>query len=338
MRKINRAVSFLGAGTILLAMILGCGGLADGPDWAKCRKIAGKAQGLSHISGMVIDDKFAYVIMGGTIADQNEGNSGVRKVSLETGAVTMIDDGIKNMPQSDYGGMAVDDKYLYWKGGGNILRAAIDGGKPEAVVTENVGIGIDLVVDQERVYWVNHGYYSPGQPATPKPIYSAAKKGGKSEIFADEQMVPHSLVADESHVYWLTRSAVMKQAKAGGQAQAVYQIGEKEGLDELSQDADNLYFGYRGPGNSRWALRKVAKSGGEPLTLVKSYALQPAAIDDENVYFFDDNSMYKNALCKVPKNGGEVTRLDIGYSSGVIAQSKTLVYFAGGDDILSFAK
>ena len=110
MRKINRALSFLGASSILLAMILGCGGLADGPDWAKSRKIAGKEQRLSHISGMVVDEKFAYVIMGGTIADQNEGNSGVRKVSLETGAVTMIDDGIKNMPQSDYGGMAVDDK------------------------------------------------------------------------------------------------------------------------------------------------------------------------------------------------------------------------------------
>lgn len=37
-------------------------------------------------------------------------------------------------------------------------------------------------------------------------------------------------------------------------------------------------------------------------------------------------------------NGGEVVRLDGGYSSGIIAQSKMQVYFASLDDIYSFAK
>ena len=52
----------------LLAMILGCGELTKpASEWAKAKRIAGKEQGLSHVSGLVIDDKFAYVTIGGTV-------------------------------------------------------------------------------------------------------------------------------------------------------------------------------------------------------------------------------------------------------------------------------
>ena len=307
----HRAFSCASTVLVLLFLMLGCGEIKSGPDWVKSKKIAGKEQKLSHISNIVVDDKFAYVVIGGTVADANEGTNGLRKVALDTGAVTSLDDGTK-MPQSEI--------------------------KAEVVAAENVGIGIDMVVDGERVYWANHGYYSSGVLPQPKPIFSVLKTGGKSEVFADEQRIPHSLAIDDKFVYWHTSSSLMKKARAGGTPEPVYQIGDREGLDELSVDASSLYFGYRSPGDSRWALRKLAKTGGEPVTLVKSFSLKPFVIDDANVYFFDDESMYKEAFCKVPKNGGEVTRLDIGYSSGAIAQSKTQVYFGGGDDIWSFQK
>ncbi|MBP7473621.1 MAG: hypothetical protein KBF83_01180 [Pyrinomonadaceae bacterium] len=333
----HRAFSCASTVLVLLFLMLGCGEIKSGPDWVKSKKIAGKEQKLSHISNIVVDDKFAYVVIGGTVADANEGTNGLRKVALDTGAVTSLDDGTK-MPQSENGGLAIDEKYLYWNAGGNILRILKEGGKAEVVAAENVGIGIDMVVDGERVYWANHGYYSSGVLPQPKPIFSVLKTGGKSEVFADEQRIPHSLAIDDKFVYWHTSSSLMKKARAGGTPEPVYQIGDREGLDELSVDASSLYFGYRSPGDSRWALRKLAKTGGEPVTLVKSFSLKPFVIDDANVYFFDDESMYKEAFCKVPKNGGEVTRLDIGYSSGAIAQSKTQVYFGGGDDIWSFQK
>lgn len=321
---------------LVLIAILGCSKLENKPDWTKARKIAGKEQRLSHISGLVIDDKFAYVTIGGTIADQNEGTSGLRKVALDSGAVTSLDDG-KKMPQSDYGGMAIDEKYVYWNAGGNILRISKDGGTPETIASENVGIGVDMVVDNEKVYWVNHGYYSGNsQPA--KPIYVISKKSGKPEVFADQQNIPHCLVVDERYVYWLTSSGISKQSKSGGPTQVVHQISDKEGVDELSQDADSLYFGFRSAGNSRWALRKISKQGGEPITLVKTYSLKPVVVDEANVYFFDEETLMKDAFCKVSKSGGVVTRFDTGYESGVITQSKTQVYFAGLDDIYSFAK
>jgi len=323
---------------VALAFIaIGCGQTGNSPQWVKGKKIAGKEQKLSHISNIAVDDKFAYVIIGGTIADANEGTNGLRKVDLATGAVTVLDDG-KRMPQSEQGGLATDEKYVYWNAGGNILRLAKDGGTAETVVSENVGIGIDMTVDNERIYWTNHGYYSPGTPSVPKPIYSAPKSGGKSSVFADQQNVPGNVVADDKFVYWKTVDSVVKQAKSGGAPQIIFQGGSDEGVDELAQSGDDLFFGFRSKGNSRWALQRVSKNGGTPVTVVKTFSLKPVVVDEANIYFIDEESMTLDALCRVSKNGGEVTRLDTGYSGGAIAQSKTTVYFGTLDDIISFQK
>lgn len=336
MKTVKHYAALGSAFLLLLIALLGCKQTAKQPDWPKGQKIAGKEQRLSHISGLVVDDKFAYVTMGGTVADEKAGTSGLRKVELDSGAVTSLDS--EHVPQSDLGGMARDDQFIYWNAEGKIMRTPKAGGKPEVVAAEKVGIGIDLVIDNDKVYWANHGYYSADSPTRPSPIYAVAKKGGAVEAFSADQNIPHSLVADEKFIYWVTPSSIVKQAKAGGTAQVLYQASDKEGIDELAQDADNLYFGFRGAGESRWALRKISKQGGEPQTLVKRYSLKPIAVDDTNIYFFDEEGLTNDVLCKVSKNGGEVTKIDFGYASGVITQSKTMIYIAAGDDIYSFPK
>ena len=333
----KRSLTFIIAIALLFIAILGCGKLEKQPDWVKGKKIAGKAEGLSHISGLVVDDEFAYVTIGGTIADQNEHTSGLRKVALNSGAIMTLENGEK-LPQSETGGIAIDEKYVYWNAGGNILRISRNGGKPEVVASEHVGIGLDIAVDSETVYWANHGYYSANSPTKPSPIYSVSKKGGPVQIFADQQNIPVGLVADEKYVYWITQAGIWKQAKSGGQPQSIYQISNKEGVDELAQDADSLYFGFRSAGNSRWGLRKVSKQGGEPQTLLKTYSLKPVVIDDANIYFFDEDGLTNDVFCKIAKNGGEVTRIDTGYASGVITQSKNLVYIGSLDSIHSYKK
>ncbi|MBK7934929.1 MAG: hypothetical protein IPK01_15950 [Acidobacteria bacterium] len=321
----------------LVFAVSGCSQIGTGPEWTKGTKIAGKEKGLSHISNIVVDDKFAYVIIGGTVADSNAGTNGLRKIDLATGEVSVLDDG-KRMPQSEQGGLVADEKYLYWNAGGSILRIAREGGTADTVVTENVGIGIDLAIDNERIYWTNHGYYSSGSPAVPKPVLWAPKGGGKSEKLADEQNVPGNVVVDDKFVYWKTFNSVVKQAKTGGALQVVFQGGDDEGVVELSQAGDDLYFAHRLKGNSRWALKKISKNGGDAVTIVKSYSPKPIVVDDANIYFFDEESIYSEALCRVSKNGGEVTRLDSGYSSGAIAQTRTSVYFATLDDLIMFTK
>jgi hypothetical protein len=336
MKPLKRYAGLGCAFLFLFVALLGCKQTAKQPDWPKGKKIAGSEQRLSHISGLVVDDKFAYVTMGGTVADQNAGTNGLRKVALESGAVTNLDS--ERVPQSDLGGMALDDQFVYWNAEGKIMRTPKAGGKPEVVAADKVGIGIDLVIDNDKVYWANHGYYSANSPTRPSPIYAVAKKGGPVEAFSVDQNIPHSLVADEKFIYWVTPTSIVKQAKAGGTAQAIYQASDKEGVDELAQDADNLYFGWRGAGESRWALRKISKQGGEPQTIVKRYSVTQVAVDDTNIFFFDEAGMTNDVLCRVAKNGGEVTKLDFGYASGVITQSKTMIYIAAGDDIFSFPK
>src|SRR5947209_11291907 len=193
MKQRGRHAGFTSATLLLMGAVLGCGQLARQPaaEWTKARKIAGKEQRLSHILGLAVDDRAAYVTIGGTVADEREGTSGLRKVALDSGAVVSLDG--ENVPQSDYGGLGVDEKFIYWNAGGKILRVSKDGGKPEAVASENIGIGVDIAVDDERVYWANHGYYSPNSPVVPSPIYMVSKRGGATEIFADRQNVPHSL-------------------------------------------------------------------------------------------------------------------------------------------------
>jgi hypothetical protein len=336
MNSFKRSSGFSSAVLLLFVALLGCKQTAKQPDWPKGKKIAGKEQRLSHISGLVVDDKFAYVTIGGTVADQNAGTTGLRKVALDSGAVTSLDN--EHVPQSDPGGMALDDQFIYWNAEGKLMRTPKAGGKPEVVAAEKVGIGIDLVIDNDKIYWANHGYYSADSPTRPSPIYAVAKKGGPVEAFSADQNIPHSLVADEKFIYWVTPSSIVKQAKSGGAAEVLYQASDKEGVDELAQDADNLYFGWRGAGESRWALRKISKQGGEPQTIVKRYSLTQIAVDDTNIYFFDEAGMTNDVLCKVAKSGGEVTKLDFGYASGVITQSRTMLYIVAGDDIYSFPK
>jgi Domain of unknown function (DUF5050) len=324
--------------SLLVLALLGCKGTLKQRDWTKAQKIAGQERKLSHISGMVFDDKFAYVTMGGTLADQQEGTSGVRRVALDSGEVTLLDDGSKNIPQSDLGGMATDEKFVYWNAGGKIFRLSKDGGTPEPLVSEHIGVGLDIAIDNEKIYWANHGYYSSNSPTKASPIYMVSKKGGNAEIFADQQHIPSNLVVDSEFVYWVTPTSILKQAKSGGQPQVVFQATEKEGVDDLTQDAENLYFAFRSAGNSRWALRKISKQGGEPKTLSKTVTLGQIAIDDTTVYFFDEHSLMKDDLCRVSKEGGEVSRLDTGYSNGILIVTKTLVYFTAGDDIYSFKK
>lgn len=327
----------LAAIAALFLIVLGCGQTSKEPQWSKGKVVAGKAQGLAHISNLVLDEKYAYVLIGGTVADSNEGTNGLRKVDLATGAVTILDDG-KRMPQSEHGGLAADEKFLYWNAAGNILRIAKEGGTAEAVVTENVGIGIDIAVDNERIYWTNHGYYSPGKPAESKPVYSAVKTGGRSEIFADQQMVPGSVVTDERFVFWRSVSGISKRSKAGGQIETVLSTNGNENVSEIVSDGDELYFAFRADGDSRFSLRKVSKGGGETIVIAKTMSAKPFVIDDVNIYFFDEASTFSDGLFKVEKRGGEVSRLDTGYASGAIAQSKTTVFFATLDDIIGFQK
>lgn len=79
------------------------------------------------------------------------------------------------------------------------------------------------------------------------------------------------------------------------------QASEREGIDKLEQDGGDLYFGFRGAGESRWALRKISKASGEPQTIAKTFSLKQSVIDEQNIYFFDEDGLSADVLCRASK-------------------------------------
>lgn len=306
-------------------------------DTNSLRKIAGKEQGLSRITGMLADEQFVYLTMGASLADQKRGESGLRKLAIDSGAVSALESAGK-LPQSELGGLAADAAHVYWNAGGSILRSPKQGGAAEVVVAEKVGMGIDLALDAERLYWANHGYHSARSAPPTNPVYHVAKRGGAPEVVADQQVVPHAVQVDAQWVYWVTPRSVMKQAKSKGKPIVLFEAKEGEGVDQLAQDEQFLYFGFRAGGKGRWSLRRIAKSGGEAETLLPKYSLKPIAIAGNMIYFFDEAGFSEDAFCRVPKQGGAVEVLAKGYWQGAIAQNSSAVFVASGSTVSVWRK
>ena len=64
----------------------------------------------------------------------------------------------------------------------------------------------------------------------------------------------------------------------------------------LTQGLKPWSFGFSCSRASRWALRKIAKAGGAPETLVKSYSLKPVVVDEAHLYFFAEEGIFNDLL------------------------------------------
>ena len=154
-------------------------------------------------------------------------------------------------------------------------------------------------------------------------------------------MVPHDVAVDDKYVYWCTPTSVLRKAKTGGEPFVIFQANDKEGVDSLSVYRGDVYFGFRAAGASRWALRKLATSSTEPQmtkTIASNHSLKPIAFDGDSLYFFDEDGINADALCRTSINGGNIDRLDSGYSGGTIAAGRNGIYFGSLDDVLVIAR
>ncbi len=318
----------------LCGLFSGCIKLPSEPSWTKSRKIAGKEH-LMHVEALAVDDQFAFVLVGANLADQQEGKTGVRKVSLADGSVTVFEKG-DYFPAEGRDTVALDDKYFYWTSTGKILRQLKTGGAIEVIATDSVGMGIDLAMDKERLYWTNHGYYSKNMQ-TMAPIFSVSKNGGKTEIFSERQYVPNNLIVDDKFLYWVSANKILKKDKSAGDVQTVYEVEEKDNISGLRQDTDTLYFI---AGTSKPTLYRLPKSGGEAQKLTDNiYSVTQFAVDESYVYYFIAQGFSSTDICKVPKTGGAVVKVDSGkYSQGSLVLGKTEIFFSDGFGLFSVAK
>src|SRR5207237_6171783 len=100
-------------------------------------------------------------------------------------------------------------------------------------------------------------------------------------------------------IYWATPDGLMKVSKNGVEPQMIYQTRGQEVSSGLVLDADNIYFT---TGTSRHSLYKLSKKGGEPQKVTERIlSTHQFALDDKDIYFFDEEDLLKDALCKVAK-------------------------------------
>ena len=238
--------------------------------------------------------------------------------------------------------ITIDDKNIYYITGGTIAslhegtsgvwKIPLSGGQPVQIFKgyqkdEKIVILPDTFVAATDEKYV---YYSTGY------ICRISKDGGEPEQITAG--TPTEMVLDNDRIYWhnfvgegMKSTPVYSVDKKGGEVKT---LTDAVNISAIVVDKDFLYW------SQPDGIYKTPKIGGEKTKIYsvtgdKNY-IDGLIADNETFYFTQGNG--RNSLMKVSKNGGEVTRFDTGYSSGVIAQSKTLVYFAGLDDIYNFPK
>ena len=100
--------------------------------WSKARVLAEKED---HPSKIVSDGEAVYFVTGGTVASQQEKTNNIKRISLKDGSVSVFVRGGDVIPDTT---LAIDDKYVYWSDGGNILRVPKAGGVNEKIIPKAV--------------------------------------------------------------------------------------------------------------------------------------------------------------------------------------------------------
>jgi hypothetical protein len=323
--------------TLLLLAVLGCRSkLSNPPSWTKAKKLAEKED---HPSKIVSDGNSIFYVTGGTVASMNEGTNNIKRISLRDGSVSVLVNGGKLIPDST---LAVDEKFLYWSDGGNIMRVAKDAG--EGAESEKIIAGApkpdEMVLDDENIYWLIWG----GEGSPPLPVMFAPKKGGEARKLTPAYSGTSGISIDHDFVYWMTGDGIKKIPKAGGDVIEVYRNSSKSPSLGLRQDADNFYF-MQMNSNGYSVLMKLGKKSGEETKLAPSINhVFEFIIDDTNVYYFDEipgtGSFGPIALKKVPKAGGDPVTLDQGRAGWVkyLAVDAKQIYFTDISSVYALSK
>ena len=116
--------------SLLVLAIPGCRSvnLPKAPSWTKAKVLADKED---HPSKIVSDGNYVFYVTGGTVASMNEGTNNIKRIALKDGVVTVLVKGDKLIPEQ---ALALDEKYLYWSDGGNIMRVPKQGGTSEKII------------------------------------------------------------------------------------------------------------------------------------------------------------------------------------------------------------
>jgi Domain of unknown function (DUF5050) len=326
--------SFLVAMAILWFAILGCRSASQNlPSWTKTKVLSDTED---HPSKIISDGRHVFYVTGGTVASQHEGTNNIKRIDLNDGSVTILVKGGEKIPSA---ALAVDDKFVYWSDGGNILRVPKEGGTSETIIPDAPNPD-EMLIDNDNVYWLIWG----GEGSPPLPVMYAPKKGGDVKKLTPAYLGTSGLAIDKDFVYWMTGDGIKKIAKTGGEVSEIYRNTLKTPSLGLLQDDNNFYFmQMNSSGHS--SLMKCVKKTGEVSQLAPeiNHTMQ-FADDEKNIYYFTDvqhqGSFPPSALIKISKTGGGPVTLDQGQAGWLnyLAVDGKQVYFTDISKVYAIAK
>lgn len=301
--------------------------------WSKAKVLADKED---HPSKIVSDGEAVYFVTGGTIASQQEGTNNIKKISLKDGGVSIFVRGGEIIPDTT---LAIDDKYVYWSDGGNILRVAKAGGNSEKIIPKAPKPD-EIVMDDNNIYWLIWG----GEGSPPQPLMWAPKKGGEAKPLTPKYTGASGIAEDENFVYWMTGDGIKEIRKIGGEVIAISNQSSPSPSLGLRMDDNNFYF-CQMASNGHSSLMKLSRKTGELKQLVPSINhTMEFVIDDANVYYFDEvkgqGSFGPVALMKVSKNGETPVEIDRGEGGwiGHLAVDSKQIYFTDISKVYALTK
>lgn len=300
--------------------------------WTKARVLADKED---HPSKIVTDGEAAYYVTGGTVASQQQGTNNIKKISLKDGNVSILVKGGEVIPDTT---LAIDDKYVYWSDGGNILRVPKTRGTSEKIIPKAPKPD-EIVMDEENIYWL----VWRGEGSPPEPLMVAPKKGGEAKPLTPKYLGTSGIGIDENFVYWINGDGLKEIRKIGGDVIAISRGSSPSPSVGLRMDDDNFYFCQGSNGKS--ALMRLSRKTGELSQLAPSMNhTMEFAIDETYVYYFAEvtgqGSFGPVALMKVPRNGGtpvEIDRGDAGWIKHLAVDAKQ-IYFTDISKVYAIAK
>ena len=303
-----------------------------GASWAKAKVLSDKED---HPSKIVTDGEAVYFVTGGTVASQQEGTNNIKKISLNDGSVSILVRGGDIIPDTT---LAMDEKYVYWSDGGNILRVPKAGGASEKIVPKAPKPD-EIIMDGENIYWLIWG----GEGSPPQPLMVAPKKGGAVKPLTPKSPGTSGIAEDENFVYWMSGEGLNEIRKIGGEVIAISHDRSKTSLG-LRMDEDNFYF-CQMASNGQSALMRLSRKTGElsPLAASINHTME-FVIDDTNVYYFDNvrgqGSFGPVALMKVSRNGGTPVEIDRGIAGWIdhLAVDSKQIYFTDISKVYALPK
>lgn len=333
--RIPRLLSFAVASALLAFAVLNCRSLNKPatPSWTKAKVLADKED---HPSKIVTDGEAVYYITGGTVASQHEGTNNIKKISLKDGSVSVLVKGGEIIPDEM---LAIDDQYLFWSDGGNIMRVPKSGGQSEKIIP-HAPKPDEIVMDRDNFYWLIWG----GEGSPPEPLMFAPKQGGEAKELTPKYLGTSGIAVDQEFIYWMTGVGIKKIRKTGGDVTDAYRNPSKSPSLGLRMDADNFYFCQMAT-NGYSALMKLSKKTNEVTELAPSINhVMDFIVDDASVYYFDnvrgEGSFGPVALMTISKAGGNPVELDRGNGAWTkyLAVDSKQIYFTDISKVYALAK